>query len=133
MELLALRTAIEEKLGELLGDYTLSNGSTTPAISVRSGGESLPPGTKVEGLEAVIIREPDLQEARVYKDALALRRWTVYLVDWSGEGDLEAAAAELVFAFGGARTFPVLVPEGAGPKAQRRVVIPGAAPAPAAT
>lgn len=129
MELLALRTAIEEKLEELLGEYKLSNGSTTPAISVRSTGERIPPGTKVSGLEAVIIREPDLQEARVYKDALALRRWTVYLVDWSGQGDLEAAASELVYAFGGARTFPVLVPEGAGPKAQRRVVIPTSPPA----
>lgn len=129
MNVLALRTAVETSLEDVLGLYTLSNGTTTPAISVRSTGETLPGGTKVSGLEAIVIREPELQEARVYKDALAIRRWSVYLIDWSGEGDLEAAAALLVHDFGGARTFPVFVPEGAGPRSQMRVVIPTSPPA----
>lgn len=129
MDVLTLRNGIQAALTSHLGTYTLANGATTPAISVRSSGETLPGGTKVTGLEVVIIREPDLQEAEVYKNALALRLWTVFLVDWSGTGKLEAAAADLVYTYGAATTFPVLVPEGLGPRAQLRVVIPTSPPA----
>lgn len=129
MDVLTVRTQVQSALSSHLGTYTLGNGATTPAISVRSANEPLPGGTKVTGLEAIIIREPQLEEARVYKDALATRRWTVYLVDWSGAGKLEAAAAALAYAIPGARSFDVFVPEGAGPRSQKRVLIPTNAPA----
>ena len=41
-----------------LGQYTLANGVTTPAIAVRAESERLPTGTKATGLETVVIRYP---------------------------------------------------------------------------
>lgn len=72
MDLLSLRTAIQSTLNSVLGTYTLANGATTQAISVRAPGESLPAGTTVTGLEVVIVREPELVAVRQYQNEQAL-------------------------------------------------------------
>lgn len=123
MELLSLRTALETTLVDQLGRYELANGATTPAISVRAPGESLPPGTTVSGLEVVIVREPELVPVRQYQNEQAFRRWTLYLVDWSGERTLEEIASGLLAAYPGSTAATVNVPRGVGPRSQMRIEI----------
>lgn len=123
MDILTLRTQLQSQLSSLLGTYTYANGSTTPAISVRAVGESLPAGTTVSGMEVVIIRDPALAPVPQYKNEEAYRDWTVYLVGWTPAASLSAAAGKIVYLYPGARVVDLTVPEGLGPAAQKRVVI----------
>ena len=123
MNLLELRTELEILLAAKLGTYTLPNGATTPAISVRSSGENLPTGTTATGLEVVIIRDPDLTPIPQYADAGALRNWTVFLIDWSESVDLEPIGAYMIEAFAGTQISTVAVPRTGGPQNQMRVSI----------
>ena len=125
MTLLELRTEIAALLSASLGVYTLPNGATTPAISVRSSGEALATGTSVTGLEVVLIRDPDLTPIPQYSDAGALRSWTVFLIDWNNATTLEPIGAALVEAYGGTQLTTVAVPKGSGPQNQMRVTIQG--------
>jgi hypothetical protein len=123
MNVLSLRTALETTLVDVLGTYTLANGVTTPAIAVRAAGESLPAGTTVTGLEAVILREPELVPVRQYRKEHAFSRWTVFLVDWDGEASLQTVAGRLIWAYPGSNAVTITVPRGVGPRSQMRVDI----------
>lgn len=123
MKLLSLRTELETTLVDVLGVYTLANSVSTPAISVRAPGESLPPNTKVTGLECVIVREPELVPIRQYSEEHAFSRWTLYLVDWSGAASLQAVAGRLLWAYPGSNAVSITVPKGVGPRSQMRVDI----------
>jgi hypothetical protein len=123
MDLLSLRTELETTLVDVLGVYTLANGMTTPAMSVRAVGESLLPGTTVNGLECVIVREPELVAVRQYRKEQAFSRWTLYLVDWSGDASLQDVAGRLLWAYPGSNAVTINVPKGVGPRSQMRVDI----------
>lgn len=123
MDLLSLRTALETTLVDVLGSYTLANGVSTPAISVRAAGESLLPGTRVSGLECVIVREPELVPVRQYQKEQAFSRWTLYLVDWDGDNSLQDVAGRLLWAYPGSNAVSIRVPKGVGPRSQMRVDI----------
>lgn len=123
MNVLELRTELASLLSASLGTYTLPNGSTTPAIAVRSSGQALSAGTTVTGLEVVIIRDPDLTPIPQYADAGALRAWTVFLVDWSDAVDLEPIGAYIVEAYAGTAVSTLAVPKGTGPQNQMRITI----------
>ena len=123
MNILELRTELATLLAAELGTYTLPNGSTTPAIAVRSSGEALPPNTTCTGLEVVIIRDPDLRPIPQYSEAGALRTWTVFLIDWSDSVDLEPVAAYLIESYDGTQISTVPVPKGTGPQNQIRLSI----------
>lgn len=123
MDLLSLRTAIETTLVDQLGTYTLANGAKTTAVSVRAPGESLPPGTTVNGLEVVIVREPELVPVRQYQNEQAFSRWTLYLVDWSGDASLQEVAGRLLWSYPGSNAVSINVPRGVGPRSQMRVDI----------
>lgn len=123
MQVLTLRTALEELLEDLLGSYTFIGGGTTPAISVRASGEGLPAGTTVSGMEVVIGREPMLAPARVYQLEETLSIWTLYLVGWTPDANLGGAAQLLIYTYPGTTATEVLVPEGLGPSAQMRVTL----------
>lgn len=116
-----LRLQLEVTLASVLGTYRLSNGATTPAIAVRAWGESLPPGTTVEGLECLIIRDPEPVELTQYQHQVAFHRWTLFLVDWSGEAQLQDVAGRLLWAYPGSNAVTVTVPRGVGPRGQMRV------------
>lgn len=116
-----LRLQLEVTLASVLGTYRLSNGATTPAIAVRAWGESLPPGTTVEGLECLIIRDPEPVELTQYQQQVAFHRWTLFLVDWSGEAQLQDVAGRLLWAYPGSNAVTVTVPRGVGPRGQMRV------------
>lgn len=116
-----LRVQLEVTLSSVLGTYFLANGATTPAIAVRGWGESLPPGTKVTGVECVIIRDPEPEELRQYKEQVAFHRWTLFLVDWSGTASLQEVAGRVLWAWPGSNATPIQVPKGVGPRGQMRV------------
>ncbi len=123
MDLLSLRTALETTLVDQLGTYVLANGARTPAISVRAPGESLPPGTTVDGLEVVIVREPELVPVRQYQNEQAFSRWTLYLVDWNGDASLQEVAGRLLWSYPGSNAVTINVPRGVGPRSQMRIDI----------
>jgi hypothetical protein len=123
VNLLELRTELATLLAASLGTYTLPNGSTTPAIAVRSSGENLPADTTVSGLEVVLIRDPDLAPIPQYRNAGAIRTWTIFLVDWSNAVDLEPIGAYLIEAYPGTQLSTVAVPRTGGPQNQMRVTI----------
>lgn len=122
MNILSLRTELETTLVDVLGTYRLANGVTTPAIAVRSTGESLPPGTTVSGLECVILRDPELVPIRQYRQEQAFCRWTLYLVLW-GDSDvsLKDVGGRLIWAYPGSNAVGITVPKGVGPRHQMRV------------
>lgn len=122
MNILSLRTELETTLVDVLGTYTLANGATTPAISVRDVGGSLPAGTRVTGLECVILREPELVPIRQYSKEHAFSRWTLYLVMWTETGvNLQEIAGRLLWAYPGSNAVSINVPQGVGPRHQMRV------------
>ena len=121
MDVLTLRTELETLLVDLLGEYRLGNGAKTPAISVRNTGEALPAKTTVSGLEVVILREPALEPIPAYRQAEAVRVWTVFLVEWNGDGGMAQAASRVVRDYPNATVAAVQVPEGLGPSSQLRL------------
>jgi hypothetical protein len=124
MDVLSLRTELETTLVDVLGTYRLANGATTPAISVRSTGDSLPAGTTVTGLECVILRDPELVPIRQYSKEPAFARWTLYLVQWTDEAvSLQDVAGRLLWAYPGSNAVSIRVPQGVGPRHQMRVDI----------
>lgn len=123
MDIRSLRTELETVLVDALGTYTLANGVKTPAISVRAVGESLPAGQTVSGLECVILREPELEVVRQYRQEQAIARWTVYLVDWNGDTSLNEVAGRVIWAYPGSNAVSINVPKGVGPRSQMRLDI----------
>lgn len=123
MDIRSLRTELETVLVDVLGTYTLANGVKTPAISVRAVGESLPAGQTVSGLEAVILREPELEVVRQYRQEQAIARWTVYLVDWNGDTSLNEVAGRVIWAYPGSNAVSINMPKGVGPRSQMRLDI----------
>jgi hypothetical protein len=121
MNLRDLRTALEATLVDVLGTYRLPNGATTPSIAVRAWGEGFPAGTTVEGLECIIIRDPEPVELVQYQQQVAFHKWTLFLVDWGGNESLQDIAGRLLWAWPGSNAVPVTVPRGVGPRAQMRV------------
>lgn len=121
MDLLTLRESLETLLADSLGVYELANGYNTPAISVRAVGEGMTPGTKVRGMELVLQRDPDLDPIPQYKQPQAFRVWTIYLVDWGGDADLDVAAAQILTQYPSTTITAPRVPEGLGPTHQLRL------------
>ena len=122
MNILQLRTEVEALLGDELGTYTLPNGEVTPSISVRSEGEDLPARTSVDGLEVVLLRDPELAPIPQYADTGALRLWTVLLVAWNDLADIQLASAKLISTYG-SRVSTIPVTRDVGPLRQVRIVI----------
>lgn len=125
---LELREELETLLADHLGQYTLANGFTTPAITVRAVGEPMPAGTSVEGMELVIVRDPDLDPLRQYRAPKAFRRWQLYLVGWSVDADIETAASLILAAYPSATMATLKVPESVGPEHQIRIELTTAPP-----
>lgn len=123
MDLLSLRNTVETRLVDVLGTYRLANGALTTALSVRSQGEGLPPGTTVSGIECVIIRDPELIPVSQYESQQAFSRWTIYLINWDSELDLGVLGRELLSDWPGAGFTTVPTVRGAGPRAVMRIGI----------
>jgi len=122
--ILSLRTALETTISSSLGTYTLANGSTTPAVTVRDYGDSPPPGQTVTGVELIIIRSPDLKPLLQFENQQVYETWSVYLVDWTGGTNLEDCVGKIIYAFPGTTAVRVNVPEQIGPRHQMALTIP---------
>lgn len=60
MDVVDLKGRILESIGDLLGQYTFSNGLKDKAIAVDVGGKYPPKNTKITGLECVIVPQTEL-------------------------------------------------------------------------
>lgn len=124
MDVLALRTAVETTLVDLLGVYALPNGQSCPAIAVRADGEKLPAGWRVTGMECVLHWQPIPQPLRQYGGQVAFNVWVADLVAWSAAVDLPVATARLLSQWPGSRYSELSFGRNAGPLSGRRVVLP---------
>lgn len=124
--LLDLRTTLTATLSAVLGTYTLANGSVCPAVRCSDPSETRYPGTVVQGLEMVIIKDPNLVPIRQYQEERVQAEWTVFLVAW-GEVTAARAAQLVIDAIPGTDAQPVSVPEGIGPQDQYQLTIRGQA------
>lgn len=122
--MLALRTAVETTLVDLLGVYTLPNGQRVPAIAVRADGEKLPAGWMVSGLECILHWQPIPKPLRQYGGQVAFNLWMADLVAWSSAVDLSAATTRLLSQWPGSSFSELSVGRNAGPLSGRRVVLP---------
>jgi len=98
-----LREVVTELLSaspNLIGTYTLPNGSTLPAVYV-VGRQSVPNEWKVKGLEVTIEEFASVSPRAMVGKVQNNKQWTVVLIDYTTTSDaLQAAAARM------ARRFP---------------------------
>jgi hypothetical protein len=120
--LLDLRTTLSTVLAGVIGTYTLANGSVTPAVRCSDPSETRYPGTIVQGLEVVILKDPVLVPVRQYQQERAQAEWTVFLVAW-GEVTAGTAAQLVIDAIPGTDAQRISVPEGIGPQDQYQLTI----------
>lgn len=116
MDVLGLRQQVETALTDVaLGEYTLPNGATTPAITVGDP----PDGTTVSGLEVVIYPAPKPNIVNTFGGNINIKSWLVRIVNHpyppdelqpAGAGDLDAAMDAITDAFPGMPT-PQLIEE----------------------
>jgi hypothetical protein len=123
MDAAALRIEVSAALADDLGVYTLLNGETTPAISVRPEGQRLAAGTVASGLEVVILSEPRLSPVGAYLQQEAIRQFIVFLVGWDDTADTTIAAEKLVYIFPGTVWQEIPLAKRIGPTNQARVII----------
>ncbi|MBW4421782.1 MAG: hypothetical protein KME13_21610 [Myxacorys californica WJT36-NPBG1] len=124
MNVVELRTQIQELLVDDVGTYALTGGVTTPAVIVLDSGDVLSDRT-VTGLEVVIRRNPISDEGKATFDAVrAAKMWQVFLVQWGGNYTLEAAKDKLRRKFPNTRAVTVKVEKGSGVREQVSVKIP---------
>lgn len=97
-----IRDAITTALDGELGTYTLTNGSTIPAIYVVP--PQLPSEWKVSGLECVIGRSPEHQSNPIFKNSLTATQltetWIAHLTQWDTNKTTQDAREKII------RTFP---------------------------
>jgi hypothetical protein len=91
-----LRTLILKATKDIIGKYTFANNQTIPAFAIDDNGKYPPAGTKVEGLEIVIV--PCVNS--IYRPGLGnTQRWEyvsrVFLKQWNLDGDT-IEATELI-------------------------------------
>lgn len=78
MNILQVRDTVAQLLSDLLGSYTLPNGTTVPALWV-DGRSGVPKGWKVRGMEASIKQYP-MRRSRPLMGMVEMRKaWEVVL------------------------------------------------------
>jgi len=103
MNIMQLREAIAELLSsspDLIGTYTLPNGSTLPAVYV-VGQQSVPKEWKVKGLEVTMEEFPAINPRSMVGKVQNNKQWTIVLIDYTSNSTALHAAAERI-----ARRFP---------------------------
>jgi hypothetical protein len=121
MDLQLFRKQIEALVGNLVGEYVLTNGFITPAISGREGNESLDENTSVEGLEIVLSTSAESTNVSQYECRPVAGFYIVSLIQWS-DSNLPLAKAIIESAYG-VRGVDIAVPEEIGPTIQARIKI----------
>lgn len=89
-----------------IGSYSFEAGQVADAVVILAANEQLPALSKVEGLEAVISRTPDLNSRPTLSDCTILEKtWRIYLVEYDGANpnDCVHAADRICNLFPGAK------------------------------
>lgn len=103
MNIAQLREVVTELLSaspNLIGTYTLPNGSTLPAVYA-TGRQSVPNEWKVKGLEVTIEEFASVNPTAMVGKVKNNKQWTVVLIDYTTNSNALQAAAERM-----ARRFP---------------------------
>ena len=103
MNIAQLREVVTELLSaspNLIGTYTLPNGSTLPAVYV-TGRQSVPNEWKVKGLEVTIEEFASVNPTAMVGKVKNNKQWTIVLIDYTTNSNALQAAAERM-----ARRFP---------------------------
>jgi hypothetical protein len=96
MNILQVRDTISQLLADLLGSYTLPNGTTVPALWV-DGRSGVPKGWKVQGLEASIKQYPS-RRSRPLMGMVELRNaWELVLSQYDpASEDMDEATTRVL-------------------------------------
>lgn len=117
------RKQVETLIGDLLGQYVLSNGATRDSIDFREGNEPLDENTAVSGLEVILGTEAPVKEAPSY-DGFAIRDiYTIRMVQWT-DFNYDEAVKRILKAYDNATIATISVPPGLGPQKQCLIRIP---------
>ena len=96
MTILELRETIDTLLADLVGQYTLPNGTKTPAIYV-DGKYGVPKSWKVKGLEVTMRQYPNRSYRPLMGTVQITKRWEVFLSQYSPSAEtLETALDRIV-------------------------------------
>ena len=120
---LLVRKQIEHLVADIVGEYTLPNYVTAPAIYVLEGTRELDPDLKIEGTEIIIEEMPSNVLGYLYSRNLVSKTYQLRLVQWSG-AELNAIADRLLGYYFGATITVQSVPEEMGPSKQALITIP---------
>ena len=91
-----LRLLVNSAIGSQLGNYTLPDGSTSPALWVR-GQQQVPKDWTISGIECVIDEVPEIANQPTMSQAVFLStRWPIYLTSYDTAKNL-AEVRELLF------------------------------------
>lgn len=118
-----LRDDLQVLLQRHIGTYTLGNGVSTPAVSVRADSEGLAAGTKVSGLEVVINRHPNQDPVLQYGNQSCEELWEVWLLAWDDSVAITESAARVVARYPGTTLQQITLPESWGPKRQVKITL----------
>lgn len=115
----------DEAISDRLGTYTLSDGTTLPAISVLAGGANLPAGTVTDGVEITITATPNQAETSLLTfETLLNPTWRIYVIAWGALGELQTVRNRIVALLPGAVSTPMEgEPPGQGLGVMEQVVI----------
>lgn len=118
----AIRQVIRDALqadGIPLGEASLSNGSTTPALTVGDWEGTV----TVTGLEVIVARNPQQEALEAFAFPGFIPSYTVRLINWSGREDLEAAVNAIAERFWPLAQDPALIPESAANPEQLTIAV----------
>jgi len=91
-----VRLLVNSAIGSQLGNYTLPDGSTSPALWVR-GQQQVPKDWTISGIECVIDEVPEIANQPTLSQAVFLStRWPIYLTSYDTAKTL-AEVRELLF------------------------------------
>jgi len=86
-----------------LGDYTMADGTTQPAIAVLATNETLPPGTTAVGIELVITAVPRFgPQVLLTEGTLTNPTWRIYVMGWQSAAQLQVVAERVIALLPGA-------------------------------
>jgi len=104
MNILQLRDTVSQLLSELIGTYTLPNGTQQPALYV-VGEHGVPKGWKATGLEVTIRQFPRQTSRPLVGTVQVNKMWEVVFVNYTPHSDkLEQAILRLLRHFPDARS-----------------------------
>ena len=92
----------DEVISDGLGSYTFADGTVLPAMAPVFAGQSLPPGTQVEGIEISISRMPLYGPQPTYESVLTNPTFRIYVAAWSAADTLQAMAERVMALLPGA-------------------------------